>query len=264
MGASVRRPEAVVLSAPGTNRQHDAALALTHAGAMVRHVDVRDIKLHQDVVKNAHIIVVAGGFSYADALGSARVFVLEMEQRVGDLLQQKAASGTAILGICNGFQMLVRSEILPGAPFGEAALAHNERGTFECRWVHLAPASHRCVWTRDLSVIQCPVAHGEGRFTCDANTLAALHDNDCVALRYVNADGTKASGEYPANPNGSIDDIAGVCNVGGNVLGMMPHPENHVVSRQGRSLHGLDKHDDERRGLALQLFRNGVEYASHS
>lgn len=264
MVAVTRQPSAVVLSAPGTNRQHDVALALTQAGANVCHVDVRDIASHQDVVKNAHIIVVAGGFSYADALGSARVFALEMEQRVGDLLQQKATSGTAILGICNGFQMLVRSGILPGAPFGRAALAHNARGTFECRWVHLASASNRCVWTRELPTIQCPVAHGEGRFTCDADTLTALHDNDCVALRYVNDDGTAVAGEYPANPNGSIDDIAGVCNVSGNVLGMMPHPENHVMSRQGRSLHGHDKNGGASSGLALQLFRNGVEYASHS
>jgi phosphoribosylformylglycinamidine synthase len=254
-------PSAVVLSAPGTNRQHDAELALTHAGAKVRHVDVRDIVSKHNEVVDAHIIVVAGGFSYADALGSARVFALELEQRAGDILHDKAAAGTAILGICNGFQMLVRAGILPGSPFSEAALAHNERGHFECRWVNLAPVSQHCVWTQGLSHISCPVAHGEGRFTCDTTTLKALRENDCIALRYARTDGSPAQGEYPLNPNGSIDDIAGVCNVGGNVLGMMPHPENHVLVRQGAS---LGAHRQTNAGLALALFLNGVEYARHS
>lgn len=267
MSDLAREPMAVVLSAPGTNRQHDVALAITHAGATVQHVDVRDLDDRKKDVMAAQIIVVAGGFSYADALGSARVFAMEMEQRAGNLLQEKADAGTALLGICNGFQMLVRAGILPGSPFGEAALTHNERGNFECRWVDLAPVSQRCVWTRGLSTISCPVAHGEGRFVCDSDTLHALRENDCIALRYVAADGSLADGEYPANPNGSADDIAGVCNVKGNVLGLMPHPENHILARQGKSLNKdheshCDTHD-ARRNLALQLFRNGVEYARH-
>jgi len=254
-------PRAVVLSAPGTNRQHDAALALTLAGAQVSHVDVRDLATSSSELVNAQIIVVAGGFSYADALGSARVFAMEMEQRVGDVLQRKAESGTAILGICNGFQMLVRAGVLPGSSFGEAALAHNARGTFECRWVDMAPTSSRCVWTTGVTRISCPVAHGEGRFVCDEHTLQKLSEKDCIALRYVSADGDPAGGVYPINPNGSIDDIAGVCNIAGNVLGMMPHPENHVLERQGQSLSTSTK---THTGLALELFRNGVEYARHS
>ena len=268
MNVLTSEPIAIVLSAPGTNRQYDAEFALTRAGAVVQHVDVRDLDDQENALAQAQLIVVAGGFSYADALGSARVFAIEMEQRVGSLLQEKADSGVAILGICNGFQMLVRAGILPGSPFGEAALAHNTRGNFECRWVDLAPVSQHCVWTRDLPTISCPVAHGEGRFVCDDNTLSALHENDCIALRYVSSDGSSANGLYPANPNGSVDDIAGVCNVNGNVLGMMPHPENHVLSRQRYSFHNSreSKCDarDSRQGLALQLFRNGVDYARHS
>lgn len=268
MSSLTRAPKAVVLSAPGTNRQHDVGLALSHAGANVQHVDVRDLAAEQHDVADAQIIVVAGGFSYADALGSARIFAMEMEQRAGNLLQEKADSGTAILGICNGFQMLVRSGILPGSPFGEAALAHNERGNFECRWVDLVPVSQRCVWTQGLSNISCPVAHGEGRFVCDTNTLNALRDNDCIAFRYVATDGSLAEGTYPTNPNGSVDDIAGVCNAKGNVLGMMPHPENHVLIRQGKSLNKGHENtcgiNESPRNLALQLFRNGVEYARHS
>ena len=268
MSTVMREPKAVVLSAPGTNRQYDAELALTYAGAQVQHVDVRDIDTQKTALANARLIVVAGGFSYADALGSARVFAMEMEQRVGTLLQEKSESGIAILGICNGFQMLVRAGIVPGSPFGETALTHNERGKFECRWVELAAVSQRCVWTREIAMIACPVAHGEGRFMCDANTLNALRKDDCIALRYVTSNGSPADGAYPANPNGSVDDIAGVCNVKGNVLGMMPHPENHVLPRQGRSFNKRHEREcnthNRDTGLALQLFRNGVEYARHS
>jgi phosphoribosylformylglycinamidine synthase len=137
--------------------------------------------------------------------------------------------------------MLVRAGLLPGA------LQHNERGHFECRWVVLQPSSRHCVWTRDLTdPIRCPVAHGEGRYTCTPSELTTLRAEDRIAFHYETE-------SYPANPNGSVDAIAGVCDATGLVLGMMPHPENHVTPRQGRAIvteSGL--------GSALPLFRNGV------
>jgi phosphoribosylformylglycinamidine synthase len=141
--------------------------------------------------------------------------------------------------------MLVRAGLLPGA------LQHNERGHFECRWVVLQPSSQRCVWTRGLTEpIRCPVAHGEGRYTCAPDGLEALRAEDRIAFRYE-------SEAYPANPNGSVDAIAGVCDSTGLVLGMMPHPENHVTPRQGRAIVG-----EADRGSALPLFRNGVDAVS--
>lgn len=254
------RPRAVVLSAPGTNRQHDAAFALEYAGADVSFVDVRELPDDAQSLSNAQLIVVAGGFSYADALGSARVFAMEIEHRVGDLLHKKALDRTPIIGICNGFQMLVRAGLLPGKGVGVGALQHNERATFECRWVTLQPVSQRCIWTKELhNLIACPVAHGEGRFSCDANTLQLLHNNDQIAFRYTTSTGTPAMGQYPHNPNGSIDDIAGICDDSGVVLGMMPHPENHVIARQGKSVGAVNQST-----LAIDLFRNGVIYARNS
>ena len=240
-GPRLMKPPAVVLTAPGTNRQNDAAFALEQAGAMAVCVDVLDLPERRAEVERAKLVVIAGGFSYGDALGSGRVFALETERLLGDLLEKKVSQGTPVLGVCNGFQMLVRAGLLPGS------LQHNERGHFECRWVVLQPSSARCVWTRDLAEpVRCPVAHGEGRYACAPEVLDELRAEDRIAFRYE-------SDTYPANPNGSLDAIAGVCDSSGLVLGMMPHPENHVTDRQGRSIvpaPGI--------GSALPLFRNGV------
>jgi phosphoribosylformylglycinamidine (FGAM) synthase-like amidotransferase family enzyme len=141
---------------------------------------------------------------------------------------------------------------------GHATLTFNQRGHFECRWVTLKPQSQTCVWTRGLDdLIECPIAHGEGNFVLsDPNDLPALHACDQVALIYTRDNGLPANGDYPINPNGSIGDIAGVCNPRGNVLGLMPHPEDHVFAYQHpRWSRG------ERGQLGLTLFENGVRYA---
>jgi phosphoribosylformylglycinamidine synthase len=241
------KPPAIVLTAPGTNRQNDAAFALEQAGAAPVCVDLLDLPGRRGEIEQAKLIVIAGGFSYGDALGSGRVFALEAERLLGDLLAEKVAQGTPILGVCNGFQMLVRSGLLPGA------LQHNERGHFECRWVALQPSSQLCVWTKGLDEpVRCPVAHGEGRYVAGNAVLEQLRSEDRVAFRY-------ATDDYPDNPNGSVEAIAGVCDSTGLVLGMMPHPENHVTERQGRAMVTAQK-----RGHALPLFRNGVLAASAS
>ncbi len=209
------------------------------------------------------MLVLPGGFSYADALGAGKLLALELKVFFADEVRAFVQSGKPVIGICNGFQALVKSGILPDpAASGSepaATLTFNAGGHFECRWVTLQPLSKTCLWTRALSEpITCPVAHGEGNFlTQQAQTASYLKTNDQIALIYTRPDGRPAQGAYPYNPNGSVLDIAGICNPEGNVLGLMPHPENHIFPNQHpRWTRG------ESGGSGLSLFVNGVQYAS--
>jgi len=233
----VTRPTALIVAAPGTNRDRDVATALDLAGADPRTVLVDELLDRPRVLDDAQLVIVPGGFSHADALGAGRMFALTLALRVGDQLRDFVDSGRPVIGICNGFQTLVRAGLLPGA------LGHNESGEFQCEWVTLDPQPSRCIWTRDLAPFDCPIAHGEGRYVHP--DVAALDAAGQVALR------------YRTNPNGSIDSIAGVCDGSGLVLGLMPHPENHILRRQ---------HPHARRGstgeLGLRLFEQGVRHAA--
>ena len=231
------RPTALVLAAAGTNRDHDVAFALDLAGAETRITLLSELIEQPSLLDAGQMLVIAGGFSYADALGAGRMFALQLEHRVGDMLRSFVAAGRPVIGICNGFQVLTRTGVLPGA------LGHNESGHFQCQWVSLEVAASRCIWTTELGSIDCPIAHGEGRYTHpDPTSLAA---GGQVALRYIGD-----------NPNGSVDGIAGVCDSTGVVLGLMPHPENHVIARQ---YPGFTSGAEGALGLAL--FEQGVRYA---
>jgi phosphoribosylformylglycinamidine synthase subunit PurQ / glutaminase len=235
---------AVIVASPGTNRDRDMAFALDQVGMAATVVPLSE--MNASAIRDAALIVVAGGFSFADALGSGRLFALELEARLGDALRGFVELGRPVLGVCNGFQTLVRAGLLPGA------LGHNADGSFTCRWVTLAPnTASNSIWLRDLDLMSCPVAHGEGRY------LPA--DGAHTALRYVHADGSAAAGEFPTNPNGSPDDVAGVTDSTGRVLGLMPHPENHVLARQ----HPRWRRGDTS-GSCIELFRNGASYARQS
>ncbi len=239
-------PLALVIAGPGTNRDHDAVLALELAGATPRIVLATELVANPDLLMAARLAVVAGGFSYGDALGAGRMLALDLVVGVGDALREFVALGRPLIGICNGFQVLTRTNLLPGA------LGHNAQGHFDCRWVVLdAEPGSRCLWTQAITEpIHCPIAHGEGRFVHpDPASLAA---GGQVALRYRST-----------NPNGSVADIAGVCNEAGNVLGLMPHPENHVIARQHPHHRRRDQPSNQKpSNLGLQIFRNGVAAAS--
>lgn len=243
------RPRAMVLAAPGTNRDHDVAFALELAGAEPRITLLEELIENPAVLlRDMQLLVLAGGFSYADALGAGRMWALAVTDRLGDVLPRFVALGRPVIGICNGFQVLTRAGLLPGA------LGHNASGHFQCEWVRLEAQPGKSVWTRDLEPIECPIAHGEGRYV--HSDVAALEAAGQVALRYTAG---HAAGGPGGNPNGSAADIAGVCDETGLVLGLMPHPENHVIARQ-HPRHGRGT----AAGLGLALFEQGVRAAGGS
>ena len=266
------KPKALVLQARGSNRDYDVMQALELAGAEAEGVPLNDLHGGKKHWSDYQMLILPGGFSYADALGAGKLLAIDLNSYFADEINAFVAAGKPVVGICNGFQALVKSGILPGmstSPFqgdgrgqGQsdgATLTFNAAGHFECRWVNLQPISQTCLWTRGLEeMIECPIAHGEGNFqVADAAFSNRLVAQDQVALTYVHGDGTPANGEYPLNPNGSVLDIAGICNPAGNVLGLMPHPENHIYPYQ---------HPQHTRGVCqgsgLALFTNGVKCAS--
>ena len=232
--------KAVIIAGPGTNRDLDVRQALEFAGADAQIALADELIERPRLLDDARLAVVAGGFSYADALGAGRMLALDLTVGLGDRLRDFVADGRPLIGICNGFQVLTRTNLLPGA------LGHNASGRFDCRWVVLEPERSACIWTKGIDdPIHCPIAHGEGRYVHpDPESLAKAGQ---VALRYRST-----------NPNGSVADIAGVSDPSGVVLGLMPHPENHIVVRQ---------HPRHPRGgggaehLGLRLFENGVRHA---
>lgn len=254
------KPPVLILHAMGTNRDHDAAEACALAGGSPRIAPVAAV-LAGDVDLAAYrMLVLPGGFSFGDDLGAGRVWALALRHGLRDQLTAFVEAGKPVLGICNGFQALIKAGLLPAHDQGTwsdrrpATLTHNVSGQFECRWVELTPQPQSpCVFTRDLTEpIACPVAHGEGRVVPrDDAALAALEAHGQVPLRY-------ASG-YPNNPNGSANDIAALCNAAGNVMGLMPHPEDHLRPEQHPRFHrGHQGHS------GLTLFANGVRYAAES
>lgn len=254
------KPRALVLQAHGSNRDFDVMEALTLAGSDATGIPLNELRSKRTRLSNFQLLVIPGGFSYADALGAGKLLALDLQSYFADDISGFVDSGKPVIGICNGFQALVKSGILPGNQDG-ATLTFNARGHFECRWVTLRPVSQKCIWTKGLSeIIECPVAHGEGNFQVSEHfPRSSLYSRDQIALTYICADGSPADGAYPANPNGSILDIAGICNPQGNVLGLMPHPENHIHPYQ---------HPQRTRGIThcsgLALFNNGVKYAKET
>lgn len=223
------RPTALVLRTAGTNCDAETVHALGRAGAAPELLHLHRLMEQPERLEGQGLLVFPGGFTYGDDIASGAVFSAEMRDRVLPAVRRFVADGGLVLGICNGFQILVRSGLLPGNEGTRASLAPNESGRFECRWVRLEARTDHCAFLEPGQVIHCPVAHMEGRFvTRDTATLDGLRESGQVALVYTSRDG--GTPRYPENPNGSPGAVAGVCDPTGRILGLMPHPERNVES----------------------------------
>ncbi|MFB3894389.1 MAG: phosphoribosylformylglycinamidine synthase I [Phycisphaerae bacterium] len=236
-------PKAIVLRAAGTNCDRETEYALQQAGFTAERIHVFRLMEDASPLADCQFLVIPGGFSYGDDIASGKILANQMLHRLAGPLNEFVAAGKLVLGICNGFQVMIKSGLLPWAKVDpasahrDATLAWNECGRFEDRWIHLRADSDKCVFLPKGEVVTLPIAHGEGRFVPrDPAVLDQLRAGDQIALRYVDEQGKRPAGEsphgkaspFPVNPNGSVDDIAGLCDPTGRVMGLMPHPERFV------------------------------------
>ena len=260
-----QKVKVIVLRTAGTNCDRETVFAFEHFGAQVDLVHINRLFAKEVELAQYHILAIPGGFSYGDDVISGRILANELRFKLGEDMKRFIREGKLIIGICNGFQVLVRAGILPGPLDKEketdlqqtATLTYNDCGRFEDRWVHLH-LDGNSVWTQGLNkIIYLPVAHGEGKFMAqNSDLLQQLQNNRQIVFRYCTSDG--GTPQYPENPNGSLDNIAGITDVSGRILGLMPHPERHFLFTQHPSWTRLAKRS--RYGDGAKIFENGIRY----
>lgn len=252
------KPKVCVLRSAGTNCDQETAAAFLLAGAEVESLHINSLVSGRRKLDNFHILVLSGGFSYGDDVSSGKIFANELKFKLNEELKKFINDGKLVIGICNGFQILVKSGFLADSAElkQDISLILNDSAKFEARWVYLKPAG-KSVWTKGIKeIIYLPVAHGEGKFiTADKELLNKLKKNKQIIFQYCNSKGRTP--DYPDNPNGSVENIAGLSDPTGRILGMMPHPERHVFSAQHPRNWELK---GKKYGAGLQIFKNGVDY----
>lgn len=250
------KPKTLILRTAGTNCDQETVHAFELAGATTERVHLNRVLVEPSILSDYQILAFPGGFSYGDDIAAGRIFANQIMHHLRDAMRGFIAAGKPIIGVCNGFQVLVKTDLLPGhvdaTGVQSATLTHNDCGRFVCKWVPLRPVSKKCIWTRDLGELDLPIAHGEGKFVPASETVRrSLHQNDQIALVY--------SGE---NPNGSVDAIAGVCDASGLVFGLMPHPERFVSAQQHPAW--ARRGDANVEGQGLKVFKNAVQYVDQA
>lgn len=256
--------KAIVLRAAGVNCDVETAHALELAGAEARRIHINRIIDDPGLLEEFQIMVFPGGFSYGDDVAAGKILGNQVVHHLADSIHKFIKDGKLILGICNGFQVLVKIGILPG--FGEdvqnmdfasqpVSITDNDSGLFEDRWVYLEPVSERCVFLEPGKRIYLPVAHGEGKVvTRSSDILDKVESEGYIAFKYVDAEGKE--GRFPVNPNGSMKSIAGLTDSTGRVLGLMPHPERFVHHTQ----HPRWTRHEQLDADGMTIFDNAVKY----
>lgn len=266
------RVKALVLTGFGLNCDYETAHAFELAGASPRCVHINALIDGAVRLEDHHILVFIGGFGWGDDHGAGVIQAVRFKTNLGNRILEFIDQGRLVLGICNGFQALVNLGLLPGFDGDyqsrSVALTHNECGNFRDQWVrlHVDPRSP-CVFTRGIREADLPVRHGEGKFYADEAVIRRLQDEHQVVLRYALPDGRPAAGRFPHNPNGSVDDIAGICDPSGRIFGLMPHPEAyHDWTNHPDWLRERERAKREGRPLAneptvgVRLLANAVQF----
>lgn len=270
------KPKVAVITGYGINSDQELAHSFLLAGAEPIRVHINDLIAHKPSLTDFDIIAIPGGFSFGDHIASGRVFANKLKNALADDLYEAVEKKIPLIGICNGFQVLVKLGILPGKLTNKngviaidpthsfkqtATLTYNDSGRFEDRWCYLkSDAASKCIWTRNIEKIYLPIRHGEGKFIPqDAALLSALQSNGQISFRYCTNEGEApgtAGPAYPVNPNGSTDHIAGICSEDGLRFGLMPHPEAFMLATNHPQWQKLGLKGE---GAGIQIFRNAVE-----
>jgi phosphoribosylformylglycinamidine synthase len=255
-------PKVLVLTGYGINCDIETQHAFNLAGAQTERIHLTDLLNGSVKLSDYNILALPGGFSFGDDIASGKVLANMIKYNLGDQLQDFIDEEKLIIGICNGFQAMVKMGILPAFDGDysrqDVTLTFNDSGRFENRWVHLKTNTvSKCVYTRGIKNIYLPVRHGEGKFVVkDPQVLERLKKNDHIVFQYVDINGIPAG--YPQDPNGSIENIAAICDETGRVFGMMPHPEafQHKTNHPAWTREELPEE-----GAGMAIFRNAVDYA---
>lgn len=266
---------ALVLSGYGLNCDHETAYAFEVAGATAERVHINSLIDGSVSLGDFRILAFVGGFGWGDDHGAGVIQAVRMKTNIGERILEFIQRDNLVIGICNGFQTLVNIGLLPGLEGNyqkrSVALTYNDCGNFRDDWVCLSiNQASSCVFTRGMDLCELPIRHGEGKFVADDVILKQLLESNQIVARYAFSDGNPAAGKFPENPNGSADDIAGICDSTGRIFGLMPHPEaynhwsNHpdwarnriILKRQGLSLASEDT-------PGIRMLKNAVSYLAN-
>lgn len=251
----------IVLRTAGTNCDKETAFAFEAAGARPELVHVNELTRREKDLGSYQILAIPGGFTYGDDIASGKILANELRFKLEARIREFIKAGKLIIGICNGFQILVKAGLLPNLSGNfetiEATLTLNDSDKFEDRWIFLKRTRTECVWTKGIDdLITLPVAHGEGKFIPkNKAALGELRRQRLIVFEYVDDKGAKKG--YPHNPNGSVENIAGICDRSGRIFGLMPHPERHMDAHQHPS---WTRNSEAGAGPGLAIFKNGINF----
>ncbi|HEX8524181.1 MAG TPA: phosphoribosylformylglycinamidine synthase I [Tepidisphaeraceae bacterium] len=259
------QPRVLVLRTAGTNCDGETAYAFELAGAKAEFLHLNRLLENPRALDQFQLLAIPGGFSYGDDIAAGRIFANQLVHHLADALNRFVQQRKPVIGICNGFQVLVKTGLLPGPIAGRrgqsCTLAHNDCGRFIDRWVRLEPVKSKCIWTAGMAQpLELPIAHGEGKFVpADNFVREELWRQGQVVLTYSEAR-RGVDDAFAGNPNGSTDAIGGICDASGMILGLMPHPERHVSQLQHPAWTRRGQVEGE--GEGLLIFRNAVGFAA--